>query len=95
MYRLATPTLGWAPSDGAVVNDFDILSNDSLLRLPDILGDSTATPPIRPLIPISRSAWWAGVKSGRYPRPLKLSANTTVWRARDIKAFLDSLEQQP
>jgi len=36
------------------------------------------------LIPISKSAWWAGVKAGRYPASIKLSARTTVWRAEEI-----------
>jgi len=36
------------------------------------------------LIPISKSAWWAGVKEGRFPASIKLSARTTVWRAEDI-----------
>ncbi len=36
------------------------------------------------IIPISRSSWWAGVKSGRYPKPFKLSPRTTVWRVKDI-----------
>lgn len=40
-------------------------------------------------IPISRSSWWAGVKSGRYPKPFKLSARTTVWKSRDIMAIIE------
>jgi len=36
------------------------------------------------LIPISKSAWWAGVKNGRFPASIKLSARTTVWSAEDI-----------
>jgi len=40
------------------------------------------------LIPISRSAWWAGVKSGKYPPAVKLGPNTTAWRAEDIRALI-------
>ena len=40
-------------------------------------------------IPVSRSNWWAGVKSGRYPKPLKLSERVTVWRAADIQRFIE------
>jgi predicted DNA-binding transcriptional regulator AlpA len=36
------------------------------------------------LIPISKSTWWAGVKSGRFPKSIKLSSHITVWRAEDI-----------
>lgn len=62
-----------------------------LLRLKQIIGDPGATPPVPPLIPISKSAWWAGVKSGRYPAPVKIGPHTTVWHARDIQALIDSL----
>lgn len=53
-----------------------------LLRLKQILA------PDGPL-PISRSTWWAGVRSGRYPQPMKLGPRTTVWRMRDIQALLE------
>lgn len=36
------------------------------------------------LLPISRSTWWAGVASGRYPKPVKLGPNITVWPVRLI-----------
>ena len=32
------------------------------------------------VIPISRSSWWAGVKSGRYPPSYKLG-RCTMWKA--------------
>ena len=41
------------------------------------------------LIPISRSAWWAGVRDGKYPKAIKLGSKTTVWRAEDIRALID------
>ncbi len=44
-------------------------------------------------IPVGKSTWWAGVKSGKYPKPIKLGAKTTVWRAEDIKAFIERLAQ--
>lgn len=65
------------------------LKESSLLRLKQIVGDPKANPPIDPLVPVGRSTWWAGVKSGRYPKPLKLGPNTTVWRAADIRALLE------
>lgn len=40
------------------------------------------------LIPISKSSWWAGCKSGRYPKPIKLGPRITVWREADIIDFL-------
>ena len=59
-------------------------------RLPQIVGNPKATPPIPPIIPISKSSWWAGVKSGKYPKPVKLGARTTVWRVEDISALIAS-----
>lgn len=40
-------------------------------------------------IPVSRSTWWAGVKTGRFPQPLKLGPRTTVWKVEDIRALFD------
>ena len=40
------------------------------------------------LLPISLAGWWAGVKSGHYPQPIKLSPRVTVWRREDIMALL-------
>jgi prophage regulatory protein len=39
--------------------------------------------------PIGRSTWWAGVKSGRFPRPVKLGPRTTAWRVEDIRRLLE------
>jgi predicted DNA-binding transcriptional regulator AlpA len=46
-------------------------------------------PAIEPLIPISASAWWAGVKTGRYPKPIKLGDRVTAWRASEIYALVE------
>ena len=54
------------------------------LRLSAIIG------PDGP-IPISRSSWWAGVASGRFPKPVKLGPRTTAWRVEDIAALIETL----
>ena len=59
------------------------------LRIYQILGDPKATPPIPAIIPISKSTWWAGVKSGRYPKPVKLSERCTAWRVEDIRVLIE------
>lgn len=64
------------------------LPETGFLRLPQILGDARAVPPIPALIPLKRSSWWAGVKTGRYPKPVKLGLRTTAWRVEDIRAFI-------
>lgn len=40
------------------------------------------------VIPISKSTWWAGVKSGRYPKSIKLSTRITAWRVQDIRNLI-------
>ena len=62
-----------------------------LLRLKQIIGDPKANPPIEAIIPISKSSWWEGVKTGRYPEAIKLGANTTVWREVDVRRLIDNL----
>jgi len=56
--------------------------DNGLLRLPQVLS----------LFPVSRSGWWAGVKSGKYPAAVKLGPRTTAWRASDIKALIESVK---
>jgi prophage regulatory protein len=40
-------------------------------------------------LPVSRSTWWAGVKSGRFPAPVKLGPRITAWRSADIQRLID------
>lgn len=61
------------------------------LRLSQIVGNSKINPPIPAIIPISKSTWWAGVKSGKYPQPVKLSPRVTAWRIQDVIALIEQL----
>lgn len=63
---------------------------EGYLRAKQILGDPASIPPIPPLIPVSKSTWWEGVKSGRFPKPIKLGPGITVWRAEDIRQFIET-----
>jgi prophage regulatory protein len=47
------------------------LPASGFVRLPYVLA------PLGP-IPVSRSTWWAGVKNGRYPKPVKLGPRITA-----------------
>jgi predicted DNA-binding transcriptional regulator AlpA len=40
-------------------------------------------------IPVGRSTWWQGVKTGRFPKPVKLGPRTTAWRVEDIRALIE------
>jgi prophage regulatory protein len=59
------------------------------LRLPQIVGDAKAQPPIPAIIPVSKSTWWAGVKAGRFPAPVKLGPRITAWRVEDIRTLIE------
>lgn len=61
------------------------------LRLPQIIGNPKADPPIPPLIPIGRSTWWQWVRDGKAPAPVKLGPRTTAWRAEQIFALVKTL----
>jgi prophage regulatory protein len=41
-------------------------------------------------IPVSRSTWWAGVKSGRFPAPVKLGPRISAWRCAEIQHLIDN-----
>ena len=64
------------------MSDNFLLPETGFVRLRAILG------PQGP-IPISKSTWWAGVRSGRYPRPIKLGPRLTAWRVEDIRALIE------
>ena len=62
-------------------NGLSQLPLTGFVRLPGILA------PKGP-IPVSRSTWWAGIKNGRYPKPVKLGPRITAWRVEDIRALI-------
>lgn len=62
---------------------FDEFPRTGLVRLKDIIA------PYGP-IPVSKSTWWAGVKDGRFPKPVKLGSRVTAWRAEDIRALFET-----
>ncbi len=64
------------------------LPETGFLRLPQIIGDRKATPPLPPLIPIGRSSWLEGVRTGKYPQPVRLGARTVAWRVEDIRKLI-------
>lgn len=58
-------------------------------RLPEIIGDRQRG--IVGILPMSRSSWYAGVKDGRYPTPIKLSERSAAWRSTDIDELVNRL----
>jgi predicted DNA-binding transcriptional regulator AlpA len=70
------------------------LPQTGYLRLPQIIGNPRALPPVPPLIPVSKSNWWEGVKSGRFPQPVKLGPRITAWRVEDIRDLIRRLGER-
>ena len=64
------------------------LPETGFLRMWQIVGDKKANPPIPAIIPIGRSSFLAGVKSGKFPKPVKLGERTTAWRVEDIRSLI-------
>lgn len=60
------------------------LTSNRFLRLPQVLE----------LVPVSRATWYAGVKNGRYPAPIKIGARAVAWLLIDIEALIASLRDR-
>lgn len=41
-------------------------------------------------VPISKSTLWRRVQVGSFPEPVKLSTRITVWRAEDLRLWIDA-----
>lgn len=54
------------------------LPQEGFVRLPTILVN----------FPVSKSNWWAGVASGRYPKSVKLGPRVTAWHVDDIRKLI-------
>lgn len=77
----ATPT---------TTNWYHQLPATGYLRLADIVGSTRLGKPA--ILPISRSTFLAGVKSGRYPlKPIKLSERCTAYAVSEVRALLVQL----
>lgn len=81
-----TTTTGPAntPKYRPVTPDLSPLPATGFVRLPKILGH----------LPISKSAWWQGIRDGIYPAGIKLGPRTTAWRVEDIRALIQRLGQR-
>lgn len=60
---------------------------NGLYRVKSIVRTKKGNPP---LIDVSASTWWAGVKSGRFPKPIR-NGSMTFWRGSDLLALVESM----
>lgn len=49
----------------------------ALWKLPEVLHH----------FPVSRATWYAGIKDGRFPAPIKLGPRAVAWRSADVLAL--------
>ena len=52
---------------------------DPILPLRQVLG----------IVPVSKTTWYQGIKEGRFPRPLQISAKRVGWLASQIKRVVE------
>lgn len=76
--------MSMSPASGSVAPQIPVIG---FLRLKQIIGDPKKG--VVPIIPVSRSTWLAGVKTGRFPAPVHFPPRTTAWRAEDIRAWIE------
>ena len=67
-----------------IMDTFHTIPETGFVRLRDVLT----------VIPVGKTCWWQGVKSGRFPKPVKLSVRCTAWRAEDIHLLIQDLGQK-
>lgn len=65
------------------MSQFTTMPQTGFVRLKQILAPNGP-------IPISKSTWWAGVKDGRFPKPVKLGPRITAWRVEDIRQLIEN-----
>lgn len=74
------------------MQNINTLPPAGFIRLPQIVGDRKRGIPA--IIPVSKSTWFEGVKSGRYPAGVKLSERCTAWRVSDILALIEQTKSK-
>jgi predicted DNA-binding transcriptional regulator AlpA len=56
------------------------MTTDRLLRINQVLE----------LIPLSRTAWYNGIRSGLFPQPIRLGSRSVFWRLSDIERLIEA-----
>lgn len=61
-----------------------IIPEHGFMRLKQVLS----------VLPIGKTTWYTGIKAGKYPKPVCLSARSVAWRCEDIHALIEKLGGQ-
>jgi len=76
----------------------NINERDRLVRLSAILGtkeirdektQEITKKAIKPLIPVCKATWYAGIKKGIYPQGIRLSPRVVMWRLSEVMAIVN------
>jgi prophage regulatory protein len=62
-----------------------VLPDTGFLRQPQVLS----------FVPISKSTLWRRVQARTFPEPVKLSERVTVWRAEDVRRWIEGQGVSP
>jgi len=65
------------------------LPQHGFVRIYQIVGSKSKGIPA--ILPIGRTSFLNGVKSGKYPKPVRLGERTVAWKVEDIRALIVSL----
>ncbi|OIQ80988.1 hypothetical protein GALL_372490 [mine drainage metagenome] len=72
------------------------LTPDARVKLPQIIGDAKADPPLAGIFPTSKTQFYRLIQQGRFPAPLKPfpGSRASYWRYGDVLAAIRRLEDE-
>jgi len=59
------------------------LPQEGFARLPQVLH----------VLGIGKTTFWEGIKTGRFPAPIKLGPRTAVWKVEDIRSLITHIAE--
>lgn len=54
------------------------LPTEGFVRLPTVLS----------VYPVSKTTWWRGIRSGKFPEPVRLGPGIIAWDVSEIRALI-------
>lgn len=78
------------PTAAAPITPIDAMPGSAFLRESQLVKKPGNDAPI---IPVSPATLWRWVRSGKFPKPMKVGPNTTAWRVADVRQWLQAQAQ--
>lgn len=63
-----------------------------LFRLYEVIGNKAKGQ--EGILPMSKSAWYAGIQAGRYPQPIKITSRLVAWKVSDLRALIERITSE-